>query len=98
MCAMSKSDIIDDLAWRYVKFLDGEDPFTIRCFGLARWGDISCWLVGNPGNLKTWKKGIVTTHMTKENQTVWYSPTKEFWYSCVEPVVVEFRKSLPRKE
>ena len=90
--AMSRKEIAQDLAYRYVTFLKGKDWRTEHCFGLALWGDVSPWLVGNPGKLKGWKAGIVKTNMVKNNVTIWYQPTEAFWESDVKPIVLQYEK------
>lgn len=92
--AMSRKEIAQDLAYRYATFHKGKDWKTIHCFGLAKWGYVSPWLVGNPGKLKGWKAGIVKTDMVKENVTIWYQPTEEFWESDVKPIVLQYVKGL----
>jgi hypothetical protein len=94
--AMSRKEIAEDLAYRYVTFHKGEDWRTVRYFGLATWRSIAPWLVGNPGKLKGWKAGIVTTNMVKENETIWYQPTEGFWESDVKPLVLQYDKGALR--
>lgn len=84
---MSMKNIIREFAFKYVKFHDGEDWKSIKCFGLFNWGNVSPYLVGNPSHLKNWKKGVVKTDMRKENKTIWCQPTEDFWNDYIFPYI-----------
>ena len=84
---MSIKDIALAFAQRKIRFHKDENWKDIKLFGLFRWCEISPYLVGNPAHLKTFKKGLVTTHMLKENKVVWCKPTEKFWNEYIEPIV-----------
>ena len=80
-------EIVYTFAFRKVMFHNEENWKDIKCFGLFKYGTVSKYLVNNPGKLKTFKKGLVKTNMTKGNATVWCQPTDELWNEYIAPVL-----------
>jgi hypothetical protein len=75
---MSKNGWIwAEMARRKVQFHNDEDWDKIRLWGLFQWGDISHLL----------KSGELTTHMKKENKTVWVLPSKEAYTTYILPLI-----------
>ena len=46
---------------------------------LFHWGDLSCYLGGNPSNVKNFIAPLLNTKMKKENKVIWVTPTEEFY-------------------
>ena len=83
----SLKDIASEMAQRKISFHARKDWRKIKLWGLFSWGDVSAYLVGNPGNLRTFKKGYLKTDMRKEHGIIWVTPTKEFWCKYIKPEI-----------
>ena len=86
--------IVYEFARRKVKFHNNEYWKDIKCFGLFNYGDVSKYLVGNPGRIKSFKKGLVKTDMRKENVTIWCQPTDELWNEYIEPILNSIKDKI----
>lgn len=74
-------------ARRKIRFHLNEHWEDIKLFGLFYWSDVSKYLVGNPSKIKSWKRGLITTNMRKENKIIWCNPTKDFWDNYIQPIM-----------
>jgi hypothetical protein len=81
--------IIQVFAYRKISFHKNENWKDIKLLGLFNWGEVSKYLVGNPGKLKGFKKGLVKTTMRKENNIIWCTPTEELWDNYIQPILDE---------
>ena len=80
------ADIAFEFARRKIRFHRDENWKDIELFGLFFWGDVSKYLVGNPGNVKNFKGDYIKTSASKENRIVWCQPTDEFWNKYIQPI------------
>lgn len=66
-----------EMARRKVKFHSGEKWNQISLWGLFPWGMVS----------KMIKDGKLRTTMSKENKTIWVTPTEESWENHIKPLI-----------
>lgn len=90
--ASKRETIAREFARRKVAFHRDENWEKINCFCLFSWGYVSRYLVGNPGKIKNFKEGLITTNMRRENKYIWCKPTKEFYEKEIQPFVDKFMK------
>jgi len=78
--AMKKSEVWAEMARRKVQFHPNEEWQTIRLWGLFNWGDVSKFL----------KTGELLTTYSKENKTIWVTPSKEAYEQHILPLIEEY--------
>ena len=91
---MILKDVAKEFARRKIQFHKNEDWKRIKCFGLFHWGDVAKYLIGNPGKLKTFKKGYLTTEFKKENKIIWCNPTEEFYNNFIKPEIERMNNEI----
>ena len=75
--SLSKKTVWAEMARRKVQFHANEDPDAISLWGLFDWGAVSHML----------KSGELTTHMKKENRTVWVKPGAGMYEKHIRPLI-----------
>ena len=84
---MTIKEIAFEFARRKIQFHKDENWKDIKLFGLFHWSDVSKYLVGNPSHIKTFKQGLITTNMRKENKIIWCNPTEKFYNEYIAPII-----------
>jgi len=74
---MSNYQVWAEMARRKVQFHNREKWDEIRLWGLFNWDSVRHLL----------DKGLLITHMTKENKTIWVRPSKEAWEQHIKPLI-----------
>ncbi len=77
MSQFTQKEVAAEMARRKVQFHKNENWDTINLWELFKWNDVSHLL----------KKGVLITHMKKENVTIWVRPSKEFWEKEIKPLI-----------
>ena len=88
--AMSLKQITAEMARRYLMFHRGEPWSAIKLFGLFAWGDVSPYLTCSRG-LKSFRRGLLVTDMTRDNKTIWVRPTRYCWDKYISTLVKQYK-------
>ncbi len=77
MTQIRKNKVAAEMARRKVRFHPDEKWNEINLWGLFDWGEVKHLL----------DSGDLTTHMKKENVTIWVLPSEVFWNDHIKPLI-----------
>lgn len=77
MSRIRRNVIWAEMARRKVQFHPDEQWDEIKLWGLFSWGGVSHVV----------KTGLLKTDYTKENRTIWVTPSQEAWEKHIKPLI-----------